>query len=150
MGHDHITLKHDYDNLLIDRRMLDHSITGSVVYRQKSHMKLLSLKSCDNNNRLSQTTDEVKTSTTTCASSNENQAAMGLTSSGWGGKQKKKRKKKKEENVHQTVFIPLSISHVLYTLSFRQATKASSLLQKTHINILFEFLTSHHNGYLTS
>lgn len=39
MGHDHVTLKHDYDNLLIDRRMLDHSITGSVVCRQKSHME---------------------------------------------------------------------------------------------------------------
>lgn len=31
-----------------------------------------------------------------------------------------------------------------------RATKASSLLQKTHINILFEFLTSRHSSYLTS
>lgn len=31
-----------------------------------------------------------------------------------------------------------------------RAKKASSLLQKAHVNILFEFPTSQHNSYLTS
>lgn len=39
-GHNRITLKHDCGNLLIDRWMWDHWITGSFVHRQKSHMEV--------------------------------------------------------------------------------------------------------------
>lgn len=51
-------------------------------------------------------------------------------------------------NGHQMLFIPLTIPCPPLLQAGQQ--RLCSLLQKTHINILFEFLTSRHNSYLTS
>lgn len=48
----------------------------------------------------------------------------------------------RRQNVHQTLFMPLTISCVLHTLSFRQGNKGSQPSSEKHINILFEFLTT--------
>lgn len=48
-----------------------------------------------------------------------------------------------QKNVHQTLFIPLSVSCFLYAFASRRGNKEEQPPpENTHINILFEFLTS--------
>lgn len=142
MGHDRITLNHDRGNLLIDRRTWDHWITGSVVHWQKSHTEALSPERCDKNTLL-QTADEAgDVHARACGAE---QWAINSTS-GSDGVKLAQGQKCTSDSFHS----PHYLMCPPYSLLQAGQQRLCSLLQKTHINILFEFLTSHHNSYLTS
>lgn len=93
--HDCVTLKRDYDNLLIDTWTLDHRLSTSVMHWQKPYMEAW--------HKL------IFTDRTHAHAAKVMQAATGLTSS--------------EANMYIRLFILLSISWLFYTLSFGHGNK---------------------------
>lgn len=133
MGHDRITLKHDRGNLLIDRRTRDHWITGSVVRWQKSHAEAPlawevwqkhTLTGCRRGERRPRARVRRRAISST---------------SGSDGVKLAQGQKCTSDSFHS----PHYLMCPPYSLLQAGQQRPRSLLQKTHINILFEFLASH-------
>lgn len=122
MGHDDMTLNHHH-NLLTDRQKWDRSITDGSTRWQSERLEGISFENCDTGRLLQR---------------------RALNSESGNHVVKLPEGPKWTSDAFHSPHCPVSSS------PWGRALKASSLLQKTHINILFEFPTSRHNSYLIS